>query len=91
VSNFLSSTQSPTHRVPLVVSEYTLPVVQSYMYHIRSNAENSVRNLLRDVVTRMGTTTLEAKDWLDDGSVVRIQPYQSPHLLTKVLSRSNLK
>lgn len=48
------------------------------MYHIRSNAEQSVRNLLRDVAKRAGTNVLEAIDYLDDGSPVR--PPSPPHL-----------
>lgn len=53
-----------------VVSDYTLPIVQEYMGHIRSNAEQAVRSLLRDVVKRLGTKDLTAIDWLDDGSPV---------------------
>lgn len=56
----------------LVVEDYGLETVQEYMYHIRSNAESSVRNLLRDVVKRAGTNVLSAVDYLDDGSPVRI-------------------
>ena len=40
------------------------------MYHIRSNAELSVRNLLKDVAKRAGTNVLSAVDYLDDGSPV---------------------
>lgn len=40
------------------------------MYHIRANAEMSVRNLLRDVVKRAGSNVLSAVDYLDDGSPV---------------------
>ena len=54
----------------LVVDDYGLKTVQEYMYHIRSNAEFSVRNLLKDVAKRAGTSTLEAVDYLDDGSPV---------------------
>jgi len=42
------------------------------MYHIRSNAELSVRNLLKDVAKRAGTNILSAVDYLDDGSPVII-------------------
>lgn len=42
------------------------------MYHIRANAEMSVRNLLRDVAKRAGTNVLNAVDYLDDGSPVRL-------------------
>lgn len=54
-----------------VVDDYGLETVQEYMYHIRANAESSVRNLLRDVVKRAGSNVLEAVDYLDDGSPVR--------------------
>lgn len=53
------------------MDDYGLETVQEYMYHIRSNAEMSVRNLLRDVAKRAGTNVLSAIDYLDDGSPVR--------------------
>lgn len=53
-----------------MVREYGLETVQKYMYHIRENAENAVRNLLRDVAKRLGTNVLTAIDYLDDGSPV---------------------
>lgn len=40
------------------------------MYHIRQNAETSVRNLLKDVARRAGSNILSAIDYLDDGSPV---------------------
>jgi 5-oxoprolinase (ATP-hydrolysing) len=52
----------------IVVEDYGLETVQEYMYHIRSNAELSVRNLLKDVAKRAGTNILSAVDYLDDGS-----------------------
>lgn len=54
----------------LVVDDYGLETVQEYMYHIRSNAENCVRNLLKDVAKRAGSNVLSAVDYLDDGSPV---------------------
>ena len=45
-------------------------MVQEYMFHIRSNAETSVRNLLRQVVRNAGKNVLHAIDYLDDGSPV---------------------
>jgi len=50
------------------VEDYGLKTVQEYMYHIRNNAESSVRSLLRDVARKLGTNTLSAVDYLDDGS-----------------------
>ncbi|KAG6837392.1 hypothetical protein H0H93_010010 [Arthromyces matolae] len=55
-----------------IVDDYGLPTVQEYMYHIRSNAEMSVRNLLKDVARRAGTNVLSAIDYLDDGSPIRL-------------------
>ena len=54
------------------MDDYGLKTVQEYMYHIRNNAEYSVRNLLKDVAKRAGTNILEAVDYLDDGSPVSI-------------------
>ncbi|PFH48578.1 hypothetical protein AMATHDRAFT_49403 [Amanita thiersii Skay4041] len=53
-----------------VVEDYGLETVQEYMYHIRTNAEISVRKLLRDVAQRAGTNVLSAVDYLDDGSPI---------------------
>jgi N-methylhydantoinase B/oxoprolinase/acetone carboxylase alpha subunit len=58
-------------RLPQVVDDYGLETVQEYMFHIRDNAEASVRSLLRDVAKRAGTNILTAIDYLDDGSPVR--------------------
>ena len=52
----------------VVVEDYGLKTVQEYMYHIRNNAESSVRSLLREVARKLGTNVLSAVDHLDDGS-----------------------
>lgn len=54
----------------VVTDDYGLTTVQEYMYHIRANAEMSVRNLLRDVARRAGSNVLTSVDYLDDGSPV---------------------
>ncbi|KAF9269858.1 Hydantoinase B/oxoprolinase [Marasmius fiardii PR-910] len=56
-----------------IVDDYGLETVQEYMYHIRSNAEMCVRNLLRDVAKRSGTNVLSAVDYLDDGSPIQLK------------------
>ncbi|THH09814.1 hypothetical protein EW146_g8574 [Bondarzewia mesenterica] len=56
-----------------IVEDYGLETVQEYMYHIRSNAENSVRILLRDVVKKSGSNVLGAVDYLDDGSPIKLK------------------
>ncbi|KAG5645678.1 hypothetical protein DXG03_005516 [Asterophora parasitica] len=55
-----------------IVEDYGLQTVQEYMYHIRANAEMSVRNLLRDVAKRAGSSFLSAVDYLDDGSPISL-------------------
>ena len=73
-----------------VVQDYGLEIVQEYMYHIRHNAEKSVRNLLRDVAKRAGSNILTAIDYLDDGSPVRSSVlYLNPRSLTAFPSRSS--
>ena len=59
------------------------------MYHIRNNAEQSVRTLLRSVVERLGTNELSAVDYLDDGSPVRVCALLLPYLILH-LSPSNI-
>ncbi|KAG6373068.1 Hydantoinase B/oxoprolinase [Boletus reticuloceps] len=61
------------HSVGLVVEEYGLKTVQENMYHIRANAENSVRNLLVDVAKRAGSNVLTAVDYLDDGTPIQLR------------------
>ncbi|KAL5521162.1 hypothetical protein ACEPAG_9084 [Sanghuangporus baumii] len=56
-----------------MVQEYGLKTVQEYMYHIRTNAEMSVRNLLRDVVKRLGRNVLSSVDYLDDGTPIQLR------------------
>ncbi|KAF7798093.1 hypothetical protein EIP86_009307 [Pleurotus ostreatoroseus] len=59
--------------IQAIVDDYGLETVQEYMYHIRANAEMSVRNLLRDVAKRAGSNVLEAIDYLDDGSPIQLR------------------
>ncbi|KIM43678.1 hypothetical protein M413DRAFT_443583 [Hebeloma cylindrosporum] len=56
-----------------IVDDYGLETVQEYMYHIRNNAEMSVRNLLKDVAKRAGSNVLSAIDYLDDGSPIQLK------------------
>lgn len=62
----------------IVVDDYGLETVQNYMYHIRNNAEMSVRNLLKDVAKKNGSNVLSAIDYLDDGSPVCAPPFFVP-------------
>ena len=71
-----------------VVEDYGLETVQEYMFHIRKNAEMSVRNLLKDVAKRAGTNILSAVDYLDDGSPASIYDRRDDYPLNW-LCRSN--
>jgi len=59
--------------IQAIVNDYGLETVQEYMFHIRANAESSVRNLLKDVAKRAGSNILEAVDYLDDGSPIQLR------------------
>ncbi|KAG8221519.1 Hydantoinase B/oxoprolinase [Butyriboletus roseoflavus] len=56
-----------------MVNDYGLKTVQEYMYHIRANAENSVRNLLVEVAKRAGSNVLTSVDYLDDGTPIQLR------------------
>lgn len=58
------------------------------MYHIRQNAETSVRNLLKDVARRAGSNILSAIDYLDDGSPVRRPFIPMNQFLNGILDRT---
>lgn len=53
-----------------LIKEYGLDVVQAYMNYIQEAAENSVRELLMNVVKTRGTNILKSKDFMDDGSPI---------------------
>ena len=75
-SHLIEAPHPYTHET--VIAEYGLEAVQEYMYHIRNNAEMSVRDLLRTLAKCLGTTTLSAVDYLDDGTPVG-PPSSSSH------------
>ncbi|KAJ3337603.1 hypothetical protein HDU93_000799 [Gonapodya sp. JEL0774] len=59
--------------VKTLIAEYGLDVVQSYMTYIRENAELAVRDLLMEMYERHGNRTLlEAEDFMDDGSPIKL-------------------
>ncbi|KHJ90724.1 hydantoinase B/oxoprolinase [Oesophagostomum dentatum] len=59
-----------------LIGEYGLDTVQAYMQHIQSTAEESVRNMLKEVgqrvLERTGSTRLQASDKMDDGTEIRL-------------------
>ncbi|XP_071530389.1 5-oxoprolinase isoform X1 [Panulirus ornatus] len=68
------------HKGILLVNElinfYGLDVVQAYMGYIQSNAELAVRDLLKEVGSRIkrktGASLLHAVDYMDDGSPIEL-------------------
>ncbi|KAK5461121.1 hypothetical protein LTS15_003184 [Exophiala xenobiotica] len=56
-----------------LIAEYGLRCVQAYMYAIQSTAETAVRNLLRELAKRLGGQSLQAVDYMDDGTPIRLK------------------
>ncbi|XP_054738314.1 5-oxoprolinase [Anastrepha obliqua] len=69
------------HKGIQLVSElidcYSLDVVQAYMSYIQQNAEVAVRDMLKEiaqnVLARSGISTLEAVEFMDDGSPIKLR------------------
>ncbi|RXK38886.1 hypothetical protein M231_03835 [Tremella mesenterica] len=59
--------------IKALCDQYGIPVVQHYMLGIQTAAETAVRNLLRRVGEKFGYEPLEAEDYLDDGSTIRLK------------------
>lgn len=55
-----------------LIEEYSLETVQEYMIHIRDNAEQAVRGLLRRVAKEAGKE-LKCTDYLDDGTPISLE------------------
>jgi len=56
-----------------MVEHYSLEVVQAYMHHIQTNAEEAVGSMLKALSVREGLAevdTVKANDFLDDGSEI---------------------
>ncbi|PNS17487.1 hypothetical protein CAC42_8030 [Sphaceloma murrayae] len=68
----IAANQKGINLISTLISEYTLPTIDFYMHAIQSNAESSVRNLLRTVASRF-STPLTALDHMDDGSPIHLR------------------
>ncbi|KAL2203289.1 hypothetical protein CC79DRAFT_1280421 [Sarocladium strictum] len=55
-----------------LIEEYGLKTVQMYMYGIQSTAELAVRNLLKEMYQRYDGRPLEALDFMDDGTPIKL-------------------
>ncbi|XP_020085756.1 5-oxoprolinase-like [Ananas comosus] len=60
-----------------LINQYGLATVQSYMTHVQNNAEEAVRQMLKQVASRVGkekgTYIIEEEDNMDDGSVIHLK------------------
>lgn len=60
-----------------LIDHYGLEVVQAYMDHIQKNAEVAVNDMLRQVASdtyqRTGSLILEAEEFMDDGSPIKLK------------------
>ncbi|ORY35049.1 Hydantoinase B/oxoprolinase-domain-containing protein [Naematelia encephala] len=59
--------------IKALCQQYGTPVVQHYMLGIQNAAELAVRNLLKRVGEKFHGVPLEAEDYLDDGSTIRLK------------------
>jgi 5-oxoprolinase (ATP-hydrolysing) len=69
----IAANQKGINLVHSLIKEYTLEVVQAYMYHIRNNAESAVRSLLKEVAEKHRGQDLIAVDYMDDGSPIKLR------------------
>eukprot|EP00250_Pteridium_aquilinum_P010332 c19307_g1_i1 orf=305-4210(-) len=66
-----------------LIEHYGLDVVQAYMWHVQANAEAAVRQMLKSMASRASKlfaaievnklVTLEAEDYMDDGSTIHLK------------------
>ncbi|KAI3970491.1 hypothetical protein MKX01_024138 [Papaver californicum] len=65
-----------------LIEQYGLDVVQAYMTHVQTNAEEAVREMLKSVASRVASTSsnipkhlvmIEEEDFMDDGSVIHLK------------------
>ncbi|KNC23028.1 hypothetical protein FF38_12157 [Lucilia cuprina] len=73
----IAANQKGIQLVSELIDSYGLNVVQAYMSYIQENAEIAVRDMLRqiakDTLSRTGSSILEAEEFMDDGSPIRLR------------------
>jgi 5-oxoprolinase (ATP-hydrolysing) len=59
-----------------LITQYSLPIVQAYMRHIQRNAEEAVRDTLREIARQRQLPAdggnLIASDYMDDGTEIKL-------------------
>ncbi|KAB8217128.1 Hydantoinase B/oxoprolinase-domain-containing protein [Aspergillus novoparasiticus] len=76
LSDLKAQIAANTRGIALIQSlfaEYGVETVQKYMYAIQATAETAVRNLLKDLYKRFNGEPLEAVDYMDDGTPIRLK------------------
>lgn len=56
-----------------MIRQFGLKGVQRYMKFIQENATRCVRDMLISIASKLGTSTLEAYDYMDDGSMIKLK------------------
>ncbi|XP_029003431.1 5-oxoprolinase [Betta splendens] len=73
----VAANQRGSQLVEELIDSYGLAVVQAYMGYIQSNAELAVRDMLREFARRRkqltGSLEVEAEDFMDDGTPIRLR------------------
>ncbi|MCJ1248825.1 hypothetical protein MMC30_006045 [Trapelia coarctata] len=69
----IAANQKGINLISALIADYGGDVVQFYMRSIQSNAELSVRNLLKSVSERFSGQDLAAEDYMDDGSPIHLR------------------
>ncbi|GAB1212165.1 hypothetical protein ATERTT37_001295 [Aspergillus terreus] len=76
LSDLKAQIAANTRGISLIQSlfaEYGTATVQKYMYAIQATAETAVRNLLKDLHRQFGGKPLEAVDYMDDGTPIKLK------------------
>ncbi|KAE8382334.1 Hydantoinase B/oxoprolinase-domain-containing protein [Aspergillus bertholletiae] len=76
ISDLKAQIAANTRGITLIQSlfaEYGVETVQKYMYAIQATAETAVRNLLKDLYKRFNGEPLEAVDYMDDGTPIKLK------------------
>ncbi|XP_055614300.1 5-oxoprolinase [Uranotaenia lowii] len=73
----IAANQKGIQLVAELIDSYSLSVVQAYMGYMQQNAELAVRDMLREIAReaklRTGCSVLDAVEFMDDGSPIRLR------------------
>lgn len=69
----IAANQKGINLISTLIDDYGEDVVQFYMRSIQDNAEKSVKQLLKEVSKRFEGKELQAVDYMDDGSPIKLK------------------